>query len=101
MEFTVDYAEIGRNISLFREQKERSRSQSKLLEKTGLSVQYIIYVGKGTIVSLPALLSICNALGGNANSIIGNNLLDIVKITHLNQLLEILAAKKSDVGALE
>ena len=99
MEFTVDYAEIGRNISLFREQK--GWSQSKLAEKTGLSVQHISNVVRGTVVSLPALLSICYALGADANSIVGANLPNTVKVAHLNQLLGILAAKQFDVGVLE
>lgn len=99
MEFTVDYAEIGRNISLFRDQK--GWSQSKLAEKTGLSVQHISNVERGTAVSLPALLSICYALGVDANSIVGANLPNTVKIAHFNQLLEILASNQFDVGALE
>lgn len=99
MEFVVDYAEIGRNISLFRDQK--GWSQSKLAEKTGLSVQHISNVERGTAVSLPALLSICYALGADTNSIIGTNLPETVKVAHLNQLLEILASNQFDVGVLE
>lgn len=100
MEFTVDYAEIGRNISLFRDQK--GWSQSKLAEEAGLSVQHISNVERGTVmVSLPALLSICYALEADANSIIGTNLPDTVKVSHLNQLVKIVASNQFDVGILE
>lgn len=99
MKFTVDYEEIGRNISLFREQK--SWSQSKLAEKAGLSVQHISNVERGTAVSLPALLSICSALEADANSIIGTNLTATVKVAHIDQLLEILESTQFDIGALE
>ena len=99
MEFTVDYAEIGRNISLLRDQK--GWSQSKLAEKTGLSVQHISNVERGTVVSLPSLLSICYALGADANTIVGSNLPGTVKIAHINKLLEILASNQFDIGTLE
>ena len=100
MEFTVDYAEIGRNISLFRDQK--GWTQSKLAEKADLSVQHISNIERGTVmVSLPALLSICYVLEVDANSIIGTNLPNTVKVVHLNQLLDILASNQFDVGALE
>lgn len=101
MEFTVDYAEIGRNISLFRDQK--GWTQSKLAEKADLSVQHISNIERGTVmVSLPALLSICYVLEVDANSIIGTNLPNTVKVAHLNQLfLDILASDQFDVGALE
>ena len=53
------------------------------------------------MVSLPALLSICYVLEVDANSIIGTNLPNTVKVAHLNQLLDILASNQFDVGALE
>lgn len=99
MKFAVNYQEIGRNISLFREHK--GWSQSKLAEKTGLSVQHISNVERGTVVSLPALLSICYALGADANSIVGANLPDTVKVAHLDQMLEIIASNQFDVESLE
>ena len=55
----------------------------------------------GTVVSLPSLLSICYALGADANSIVGSNLPGTVKIAHINKLLEILASNQFDIGTLE
>ena len=99
MEFAVDYQEIGRNIRSFREQN--GLSQSKLAEKTGISVQHVCNVENGTVVSLPALLSICHALHVDANSVVGTNLPNTPKVAQLSQVMEIISSNPFDTRALE
>ena len=68
-----DYVRIGRNIR--DERKKANMTQEALAEKAGLSVNHISHIEIGASpLSLPALVSICEALDTTADRILHDSL---------------------------
>ena len=69
----LDYADIGKRIRAFR--KAAKLSQEQLAEKTDLSVVHISHIETAnTKLSLPALISIANALSVTTDILLCGNL---------------------------
>ena len=104
------YAEIGKNIQAVRKQKNLSREA--LAEKSGLSANFIGNIERGEkTVSLESFVSIANALGVSADTLLGDvltngyqtkssilceriNSLSPKKRTMVHELLEVLLKDK-------
>ena len=106
----VAYTEIGKNIQATRTQKKMSRET--LAELSGLSANFIGNIERGEkALSLESFISIANALGVSADTLLGNvlnnsyqvkssilceqiNSLSPKKRTLVHELLEILLKDK-------
>lgn len=72
MEQNLDYKEIGRNIRYYRQRA--GIKQNRLSEIIDVSPQHISHIESGVQLSLPVLVNIANALGIDADCLLGSNL---------------------------
>ena len=89
------YAEIGKNIRAARKQLNMSREE--LAEKSGLSAKFIGNIERGEkAVSLDSFVSIANALGSSADTLLGSMLANgyQVKASRLCEQIEALSPNK-------
>lgn len=68
----LDYKEIGRKIRYYRQRA--GLKQNRLSEIIDVSPQHISHIESGVQLSLPVLVKIANALGVDADSLLGSNL---------------------------
>ena len=89
------YAEIGKNIRAAR--KQLNMSCEELAEKSGLSAKFIGNIERGEkTVSLDSFVSIANALGASADTLLGSMLVNgyQVKASRLCEQIEALSPNK-------
>ena len=83
----VDYEKLGNRIREAR--KSKGYSQEKLSELAGISPNYLsrVETNNGGIISLPALLKICNILGVGMDYMLSDSLtVSNIDILSLNAL---------------
>lgn len=72
MDWNLDYNEIGRNIRYYRQNAHLKQNQ--LADLIDVSPQHISHIESGVPLSLLTLVKIANALGVDANRLLGSNL---------------------------
>lgn len=85
----INYLDIGKRIR--QQRKKQGLSQEQLAERAGLSIPHMSHIETAnTKLSLPALVSVANALGVSVDTLLCDTTVN-AKPIYINEIAEILA----------